>query len=555
MKKFLAIVLALTIVLGLCSACGGGSGLQDKVVDGKVKIQVGLGTNAKVLDYENNSLTKWLMEQTGLDIEIVQYAGGTDVATQISATISARQDLPDVLYGVSINENTVNTYGREGYFVNLRPYYEDTEGASKIFWDRIGENLTEYEQEYVLSKITDVESGGMYGVPTVETSLVDGLDGMAWINRQWLDKLNLDPPTDIESLYTVLKAFKDNDCNGNGDKTDEIPLFGTQSSSGPAKVVNWLLNMYVYYNDHHLWQDYNGDGQIESVYTQEKFREGLAFVSKLYKEGLLSKMVYTATGADCKGITTPNSKVALCGIFLGHMTTNCTDGNEVMYEYEALKGWGCATQRDINASLSCYITETAKKRDVVDECFNLLMTMWSWDGSMRIRYGEYGVNWVEPDEGAKSAYGLDATYKILDDPFAKQTTTTWGKASGSFNHYAEGETAQIDENLNEWTKRKYLNHAQAREYWDWAYENINPQFITDPFLEIFIMSAKEENEIDMKKTNVNNVISTYMKNFVTSNKGMDITKDAHWQEFQDALKKEGLDDLQAMYQKCYERQK
>ena len=70
-------------------------------------------------------------------------------------------------------------------------------------------------------------------------------------------------------------------------------------------------------------------------------------------------------------------------------------------------------------SISCFITETAQKRDIVDECFNLLMTMWSWDGSMRIRYGEYGVNWVEAEEGAVSDMGYPAKIKILDDPFGK----------------------------------------------------------------------------------------------------------------------------------------
>ena len=550
MKKFLAIVLVLATVLGLCAACGGGKDLENKTnAEGKIKIQIGLGTSAKVLDYENNSLTKWLEQETGLEIEIVEYAGGTDVATQISATISARQNLPDILYGVSIGEDTIRTYGEEGYFVNLRPYYEDTEGASKVFWDRMGECLTEYQQEYVLSKITDPDTGGMYGVPTVETSLVDGLDAMAWINTEWLDALNLEVPTNKDELYTVLKAFKDNDCNGNGDKTDEIPLFGR------TNVINWILNMFVYYNEHHKFQDYNGDGKIEPVYTQDAYREGLAFVNKLYKEGLLHKTLYTATGGDCRAIITPNSGVPLVGIFVGHLTTQTTDGSEVLYQYEALKGWGCSTERDISASLRSFITETAQKREVVDECFDLLMTMWSWDGSMRIRYGEYGVNWTDADEGAKSAYDLDATYKILDDPFAKQTTTMWGTASGSLNHYAEGETAQMADDLDEWTKTKYMMHAQNRKYHDWAVENINPQFITDPFLEIFIMSSKEEKEIDMKKTNVNNVLTTYTKNFVTNEKGLDINKDADWQKYLNELKSEGIEDILAMYQKCYERQK
>lgn len=551
MKKFLAILLVLATVFSLC-ACGGNE--QEQNASGKVKIKVGLGSNAKVLDFEDNALTKWLEETCNVDIEIVEYAGGTDVATQISATISARQELPDVLWGVSIGEDTVFTYGEEGYFANLRPYFEDAEGASKTFWDRIAV-LSDYEQEYIIQKITNPDTGGMYSVPTVETSLVDGVDAMAWINTKWLDKLGLEAPTDINSLYTVLKAFKENDCNGNGDKADEIPLFGSQQTSSAAQVVNWIINMHMYYNDGHMWQDYDGDGKIEAAYTQDAYREALKFVNKLYKEKLLTSMVFTASSGDMKGITTPNNKTALCGIFLGHLTSNTTFGNEVMFEYEALKPWGCSTERDISCTMSSYITETAVKRGIADKCFEMLMTMWSWDGSMRIRYGEYGVNWTDADPGSKSDYGLDATYKLLDDPFTQQTAAQWGKASGSFNHYAEGETAQIADDLDQWTATKSLMHAKAREYFDWAEENINPKFLKDPFLETFSLTSKDEKAIDMKVTNVNNVKNTYFKNFITGDKSKDINNDKHWKEYLDELKKEGYEDIRAMYQKYYEKQK
>ena len=520
-----------------------------------VKIQIGLGSNAKVIDFEDNALTKWLEETTGYDLEIVEYAGGTDVSTQISTTIAALQDLPDILWGVSLNSATIAAYGKEGYFVDLRPYYEDSEGASKTFWTRMEECLTEQQQEYVLSKLTDPDTGGMYGVPTIETSLVDGTDFMVWINTEWLDKLGLPKPTNTEELYNVLKAFSENDCNGNGDTRDEIPLMGTQNSSGPAQVVNWLINLYMYYNDAHLWQDYNGDGQLEAAYTQDSYREALKFVNKLYKEGLLTKMLYTTTSAEMKQITTPRNGQALCGIFCGHLTSHTTFGSEVMYQYENLKTWGCATERDLGFSVNCFITHTAVKRDVVDECFNLLMTMWSWDGSMRLRYGEYGNNWVDPDEGALSDYSLPATYKLLDDPFTQQNSVTWGTYDGSLFHYAEGETAQVSEDLDQWTATKSKMHAKARANFDWAVANNNPKYLADPFLQDFALNSAEEDSIDMVRRNVNAYALSAMKDFITGANHKDINNDAQWSAYLAELKALGYNDLQAMYQKCYERQK
>ncbi|MBO5868338.1 MAG: hypothetical protein J6Q54_05475, partial [Oscillospiraceae bacterium] len=101
MKKFLAIVMALAIVLGLC-ACGQSNSMAGgRDESGQVTISVGLSSSAKIISFEDNALTRWLEETTGYKLEIVEYSGGSDIATQISTTIAARQDLPDVLWGVS----------------------------------------------------------------------------------------------------------------------------------------------------------------------------------------------------------------------------------------------------------------------------------------------------------------------------------------------------------------------------------------------------------------------------------------------------------------------
>lgn len=555
MKKLLAIVMALVIVLSLC-ACGKGEDYTTEKYgeDGRVTLTVGLSSNAKIISFTDNALTKWLEETTGYNLEIVEYSGGTDIATQISTTIAARQDLPDILWGVSLNDGTRSKYGKEGYLADLKPYFDDKEGASKTFWTRMDECLTEDQQENALSRMIDPDTGGIYGVPNIETSLVDGVDYMLWINTEWLDKLQLEAPTNNEELYEVLVAFRDKDPNGNGLK-DEIPLFGSQNTASPCQVINFLINTFMYFNDGHLWQDYDGDGQLEYAYTQDAYREALKFVHKLYEEKLLTTMVYTATASEIKTIATPSSGTALCGIFLAHLTTCTSFGNEVLYQYEALKPWGCATERDLGFGMKTFITETAVKRDVVDEAFNLLMTMWSWDGSMRIRYGEYGVNWVEADEGAVSDYGLPATYKLLDDPFTQQSSAQWGSASGSLNHYAEGETAQIAENLDKWTATKSMMHATYRKYFDEAAANINPKFLEDPCLLNFTMTEQEDESISMQRTNVEAWVSSWVKDFVTGTNSRDIHDDADWKEFIDGLYTQGMEDVQAMYQKCYERQK
>ena len=563
MKKLLAILLALVMVLSLCACSGGGSeggkeGKDDKNEEGvkqeaevdeqgRMVFTIGLPTNAKIMSMEDNALTRWIEETCNVKLEFMEYAGGSDVSTQISTAIAARQELPDILYGVSLNGNAISSYGKDGYFIDMTPYYEDKEGASEVFWTRIEESLTEEQQEYIIRTITDGDTGKIYGVPTVETSTIDKRKYQPWINQVWLDQLGLEMPHDIDSLYTVLKTFKEKDPAGNG---GTIPLFGSEKSGGSAGVADWILNMFLYYHPDHRWQDYTGnDGVLEFVYTQDAYREGLKFLNKLYKEGLLTSMLYTASSSDMKGITTPASKQAMCGIFCGHLTIHCTMGNEVMYDYVPMPLWGNAVEGDLSCSLRTFITESCPV-EARDKAFEILMTLWSWEGSMRVRYGEFGANWDYADEGAVSDMGYTAQYKLISDPLTQQNTAHWGTIASCFNFFAEGETAQIDEdNMDEWTRRKSEMHAKSREIFDEAAEKNNPEYTT-PSL---IYTTEEKDAIEMIQTNINNLVSKKEMAYITGI-GADINSDSDWAAFQQEMKDLGLDDYAKVVQTAYARQ-
>jgi len=537
-KKFLAIVLALVIVLGLC-ACGGGntgnggSGEQGGSNGGsaaageKVKLSIGIPTNAMVLDHDNNALTKWVEETCNVELTFIEYSGGTDVATQISTPIAARQDLPDILFGISLGDSVITRYGKDGYFRDLSEYYADKEGLAKTFWDRVNNELSEYDRDLVLRKITNPDTGAIYAVPCVETSLIDKQGFRIWINQEWLDKLGLKAPTNNEELVTVLKAFRDNDCNGNGKKDDEIPLF---TPHGVGGGIDWLINLFIYYNESRKFL-VNDDGQLEFVYTTEEYREALKFIKMLSDEKLLTSLAWTANGSEAKQITTPSNGVALCGIFSAHLTTNCAMGNEVMYQYVPLKTWGCAVRQDTSCSLTTFITESC---DYPERAFQMLMTMWSWDGSMRIRYGEKDVNWRLPDEGAKSDIGLDATYALISDPLTQQSTAKWAKIASTLNVYAEGETAQVAEDMDEWTKKKSQLHAQNYALFCESEEENNPKIICPT-----LIYTEEDKELtSMERTNTSDRANKAQTEFCTG--VLDPNSDKDWNAYLAELDKLGL---------------
>lgn len=106
------------------------------------------------------------------------------------------------------------------------------------------------------------------------------------IRADWLDKLGLEVPTTVDEWYTVLKAFKEQDPNGNG-LGDEVPM------STQGKVDSWE-NAYAYFASGfgltapvsvQYYPDENGT--VIDQFRLPEFKEYLTFVNKLYTEGLI----------------------------------------------------------------------------------------------------------------------------------------------------------------------------------------------------------------------------------------------------------------------------
>ena len=312
-------------------------------------------------------------------------------------------------------------------------------------------------------------------------------------------------------------------------------------------MVDWLINLFIYYDKGHRWQDYNGDGQLEFVYVQNQYREALKYVNKLYKKGLLSKMAWTASSQACKQINTPNSGVPMVGIFAGHWTIHAQKNSEMMYMYEPLPTWGCAVSNDYNFKFDTFITTDCKNPD---KAFEVLMKMYSEEGSYRIRYGEKGVNWDDPDEGAVSAYGIPATFKLINDPWGTQNAQVWSRVGCTLNYYAEGESAQTAEEMSQWEKDKNQLHAQQRKMFDEAGEKNNLKNIA-PVLQT---TAEEQEEYEVIRTNIYDLGAKAETEFITGTGGRDINNDAHWAAYIKEMEELGMYDYQALMQKILERQ-
>lgn len=124
--------------------------------------------------------------------------------------------------------------------------------------------------------------------------------GLPYINYQWIENLGLEIPTTIDELYEVLVAFRDNDCNGNGDPNDEWPINVNQKYS-EGQILNFAPLWGLPINNDTFYKIENNE--VVGAVNTPAFREFLEFFYKLGQEGLLNLEGFSSTSdqyiAEC----------------------------------------------------------------------------------------------------------------------------------------------------------------------------------------------------------------------------------------------------------------
>jgi putative aldouronate transport system substrate-binding protein len=102
-------------------------------------------------------------------------------------------------------------------------------------------------------------------------------------NQVWLDKAGMEAPDTLDELVELLRYFRDNDMNGNGDASDEIPMSVMKEflpyMFGPAFGLDLVSGFQA-----------DDKGKVTYAYADsENYKKYLAFINSLYEEGLLEK--------------------------------------------------------------------------------------------------------------------------------------------------------------------------------------------------------------------------------------------------------------------------
>ncbi len=413
-RKVLTAVLAALMVISMLAGCGGGSGSNAKVElnEDVLKLE-GLLASAEPLDLTlhlhyggkphwqtDGRLAKKAFEYTNINLKNTASAAQAD-SSQAFTTMMLSDVLPDVIHG---DTKKLNEAGLAGALIPIEDYIKD-----------YAPNMYKYFQEYPENfDALKAPDGHVYFIPRFyEESPAQG-----WIIRKdWLDKVGMEPPTNVDEYYQMLKAFREKDPNGNGVK-DEIPYY----DSG-----NTLQKLFGLWGVPAEWYWYTDDGKIYAKFMTDEYKYALKEVARWYAEGLIDPEIFTRRGAR-EQLWAENNGGACINWFSSTLKFNETVTNPPDFELLVID-----PPMDINGNVISWnprqIVTTqgwgiSKDNKYVAETMKYLDFWFSEEGKNLMFYGIEGEEYtVQPDGSFKftekvTSYATGVPTYLQDNGFS-----------------------------------------------------------------------------------------------------------------------------------------
>lgn len=356
--------------------------------------------------------------------------------------------------------------------------------------------------------------GNVYTVPLIAPQPASRF--VMHINQTWLNKLNLTMPKNTDELYTVLKAFKEKDPNGNK-KADEIPL------STVGGVIGRIYGWFGLPDETIHIQMQNG----KPVFTAgtNGFKNATKYFAKLFKEGLVDPELFTHDSAqyNAKGKTADS----LYGVFEDWSGANVVGAERYKNDYTALPvlsspecsnptyrqgdSWVFRTQ--------FAITSAARNPKTIMRWLDFL---YEEDNSVQVMMGKYGSVYDRAQDGS---------FKLINPPAGETIDSMRYRSTVTSLPYAimPEVYAKFPKSSEELNKKKidelygpYIVKEKMPNYW---------------------LTAKESAEITTIQTDIDKYVKDKRAAWITGQANID----AEWEGYLAQLNKLGLEKYMKVY--------
>lgn len=381
MKKSLCMLLTLALLLGLAP-------LTAAFSEQEVQTITYLFTAGNSPD-ENNPVLQALEERIGVRVEATMAATG-DYAAKLNTLIASRQ-LPDLF---SIGASDALSFKGEGMLAELNDLVA-----------QYGPNL-ERELGPVYRK-SPVNGDGLYLLSGAGAVYRENL----CVRVDWLKKLNLEMPTDLDSLYDVLYAFTYNDPDGNG-QNDTVGIVMTMTQINQWDVLFGAFG--VPYEKPYLLED----GTVTTYMKAPGYLEAVDYLRKLYQAAVMDTEFATMPAMTAH----ERLWTGRCGVYgfravgttnnwyPGRYTFEVPADPAEMFGFTDITGphgdHGC-TQAYRNITSGFVVASTAKQPEA---CIKFLDYMATPEGDELMYLGVEGLmyEWVDKENGKYQRLGAFA---------------------------------------------------------------------------------------------------------------------------------------------------
>lgn len=445
----------------------------------------------------------------------------SDIQTKQSLLL-ASGNYPDVFMAGSLSNSDVLKYSQEGIFVPLNDLIKK---YAPNLWKAI-QTTPGLKQEVF------APDGKIYALPSYNYCFFCSYSNIMWVNTDLLKKYDLQMPTTTAQLTHVLQVFKQHGI---------IPMTG-DTDGWNGNPTNFLMNAFIY--DANF--DIDNSGKMYFAPTQEKWKQGLAYIHNLYAQNLLDHQAFSQQESVVEREVGQNKVGMVPEGDISHAIANFAQtGFGPWRPVPPLKGPNGVQYAGFSppqpGSDVFAITNKASQAQEI-KVMKLLNFIWTPDGTQMLNYGPEGKYWTKAKKGQLGLMGTQALYNMT--------------AAGT----AAFVTAGAQQNVSWYQMGPYDNAEVSRDgmvaappftdagLWSTlqlfsqeSYAGHQPKYVYPSAVWI---PSSENQQYSVYSTNINNFLQQWTTSFIDGSKSLD--KD--WNTYVQGLNHLGLQQYVKMSQ-------
>lgn len=488
MKRIVSLLLALLMVLGLCSFAS---------AEEKVHLTAVIAQHSACPAFDDSPMWLAIAEEAGVELEWETVK--SDWAQRKSILIGTNQ-MPDLWigeYNLSVSDMQSNLEA----FVKLNDYIEGSTNVKKMF--------TEHPELYTPITYPD---GSIYSIPMYNAGSVRTLSDCWMINKTWLDYLGKEVPTTTDELFDVLMAFKTGDPNQNGE-ADEIPFVDFSEATGIIGNAFGIVQ-----NTDVDWFCIDDNGDLYWSANTEAFKDTIKFMRKCFENGLADPETFTQPWNDYYAYCGGDTAIGGIGIAwtIEALMAKTADQYVLM---PALKDANGEQHFNVSGSPARPIgyAISASCKDV-DAAWRVIEAAYAPKNGLQLAYGM-----INPEEGKGGLVeNGDGTYTVVPPP-ADSNWDIWNISQTSFratSYVSAEDYAKIVPSEDMITKAEIQNFYQP--------------FLDKPVMpSCYIFDTDTNDELSVIKTDIQSLLKTRIASWVQGELDIDEDWDNYLQELQD----------------------